>query len=153
MFVKKYLNLIFRKKQSEGISLTEEERDVLRKITRTGSVLTFVLLIAFLILTLTGLTKTGGILLILFWILLALLMRGYETTKAFCYPLLVLGCVTSNMYFPGIYLNWFGVKTTALVIPILQIIMFGMGTQLALKDFRQIMTAPGLFLLEPLRSL
>lgn len=89
-----------------------------------------------------GYTFPAGICLILFWFILAMISRRSELGKPFSYPLVVLGCVTSSMYFPDLYLKWFGIPTTHFVIPVLQVIMFGMGTQLAMRDFRQITRQP-----------
>ncbi|MDO5552937.1 MAG: bile acid:sodium symporter family protein [Planctomycetia bacterium] len=96
----------------------------------------------FVLLTSLHLPQFGGVCFILFWLAAAILARGSELGRPFCYPLVVLGCVTSSMYFPGLYLNWFGVPTTKFVIPVLQLIMFGMGTQLSLADFRQVTRQP-----------
>lgn len=93
--------------------------------------------------TIAGYYPVGGVALALFWFAAAGATQLSETTKPFTYPLVVIGCVTTSMYFPSLYESWFGFKTTGFVIPILQIIMFGMGTQLALKDFKQIIVQPG----------
>ncbi|MDO4574309.1 MAG: bile acid:sodium symporter family protein [Planctomycetia bacterium] len=106
-----------------------------------------VLLVTFVVLTGWGATSVAGIVLALFWLGAALYARFFPTFQPFCYPLVVLGCVTTSMYFPGMYRVWFGQNTTDFVTPILQVIMFGMGTQLAWKDFRQIAIQPwGVFI-------
>ena len=103
----------------------------------------FLLLASFVVCVAAGWHVAGGIALALFWFTAAGAVKFAGTTKPFSYPLVVLGCVTSSMYFPGLYKEWFGVPTMTFIIPILQIIMFGMGTQLSLKDFRQIVVQPG----------
>ncbi|TDD98553.1 bile acid:sodium symporter family protein [Flavobacterium cellulosilyticum] len=45
------------------------------------------------------------------------------------------------MYFPFLFINW-GFNTGILVIPMLQIIMFGMGTKLSLSDFKTELAKP-----------
>ena len=97
----------------------------------------------------------GGVFLILSWLVLSLWVRRFEFGRSFSYPLLVGAALTSSMYFPFIYLKmpylsfasdysmsvqW--LDSMKLITPILQVIMFGMGTQLTLGDFRQILKQP-----------
>ena len=44
--------------------------------------------------------------------------------------------------FPGAFDEWCGVKLATLVMPALQLIMFGMGTTLAIADFKRVATRP-----------
>ena len=46
------------------------------------------------------------------------------------------------MYFPEFYLHIGNVSTMMFIIPILQVIMFGMGTQLSLQDFQGVLKQP-----------
>ena len=96
----------------------------------------------FLVLTFTGIYKPGGLCFAGFWFALAMLVRCNDFTKSFSYTLIVIACVTSSMYFPEFYLNVGGVPTMAFIIPILQVIMFGMGTQLSVRDFQGVLKQP-----------
>ncbi|AWI09571.1 bile acid:sodium symporter family protein [Ereboglobus luteus] len=116
---------------------------ILKNIKTLAAASLLLMLAAFGVCTAAGWFAAGGIALALFWFAAAGAAKFSENTKPFSYPLVVIGCVTTSMYFPGLYESWFGFKTTGFVIPILQVIMFGMGTQLALKDFRQIIVQPG----------
>ena len=99
-------------------------------------------LAAFLVLTFLGLYKPGGLCLAAFWASLAVLAGLYPATRSFSYTLVVVACVTTSMYFPEFYLQIGETKTTVFIIPILQIIMFAMGTQLSLRDFHGILKQP-----------
>ena len=44
--------------------------------------------------------------------------------------------------FPSAFTEWGGVKLTALVVPAIQVIMFGMGTTLSLADFLRVAKRP-----------
>ncbi len=99
-------------------------------------------LAAFLTLTLFGVYKPGGLCLAGFWFSLSLLVRSHPFFKSFSYTLIVVACVTTSMYFPDFYLRVGGVPTMTFIIPILQVIMFGMGTQLALRDFQGVLKQP-----------
>ena len=101
------------------------------------------LLLAFIVLTIADFLSAGGIVFALFWFIAAIASKLFEASKPFTYPLVVIGCVTTSMYFPWMYREWFGVSTMGFITPILQVIMFGMGTQLSMKDFKQIVVQPG----------
>lgn len=111
---------------------------------------TFALLLLlsfFILLTLSGHPSAGGIVFIGFWLLAALFARLNEQMRPFSYPLVIFGAITSSMYFPWLYRSWYGFDTLKTITPILQVLMFGMGTQLGLKDFRQVAVQPwGVFI-------
>ena len=54
----------------------------------------------------------------------------------------ILGCAAAAFAFPGAFTEWFGVKLMSLVVPAIQVIMFGMGTTLTLADFHRVATRP-----------
>lgn len=117
------------------------------KILLVKTFLMFLLLAVFGVLTRLGYTALGGIFFIGFWLLGALFARLNEQMRPFSYPLVIFGAITSSMYFPWLYKSWNGFDTMKTITPILQVIMFGMGTQLGLRDFRQVITQPwGVFI-------
>ncbi|MDR0870205.1 MAG: bile acid:sodium symporter family protein [Planctomycetaceae bacterium] len=105
-------------------------------------VLGAMLLALFAALTYFGFYKPGGLCFAGFWFCLAGLVRFHALTKSFSYTIIVFGCVTTSMYFPDFYLHIGEVKTMVFIIPILQFIMFGMGTQLSLRDFYGVLKNP-----------
>ncbi len=54
----------------------------------------------------------------------------------------VLTCVTAALCFPWLFLTIGGYKLTGLIVPLIQIIMFGMGTTLSVGDFTRVLTMP-----------
>lgn len=54
----------------------------------------------------------------------------------------ILGCAAAAFTFPDSFTEWGGVKLTTLVVPAIQIIMFGMGTTLSLSDFMRVAKRP-----------
>ena len=54
----------------------------------------------------------------------------------------VLLCAAAALIFPEAFLSWGGVKLTSLVVPAIQMIMFGMGTTLAPADFVRVVKRP-----------
>ncbi|MBO7721667.1 MAG: bile acid:sodium symporter family protein [Kiritimatiellae bacterium] len=64
--------------------------------------------------------------------------RVARTVARQAFGLAILACAVVSFSFPGCFHAWFGVKLTSLVVPAIQIIMFGMGTTLSLDDFRRV---------------
>ena len=54
----------------------------------------------------------------------------------------ILLCAAVAFAFPSAFTEWGGVKLTSLVVPAIQIIMFGMGTTLSLADFLRVARRP-----------
>ncbi|TMU54775.1 bile acid:sodium symporter family protein [Flagellimonas algicola] len=95
--------------------------------------------IAFLI---TGNTQLSGPALVLFFLLLALALRGHSFLKGFSYTILIFAAVTLAMYYPSYFQEAGGFEFKTLIVPLLQIIMFGMGTAMSFKDFMGVVKMP-----------
>ena len=54
----------------------------------------------------------------------------------------IIACAVVSFLFPSAFTAWGGVKLTALVVPAVQLIMFGMGTTLTLDDFVRVAKCP-----------
>ena len=67
-------------------------------------------------------------------------MIGFLRKQAFA--LAILGSAAVSFAFPDCFREWGGVKLTDLVVPAIQVIMFGMGTTLSLADFARIARRP-----------
>jgi bile acid:Na+ symporter, BASS family len=57
-----------------------------------------------------------------------------ETLKGLSFTLQIFAFVSFTLYFPQIFTDW-GFNTNKLIVPSIQLIMFGMGTKLDLQDF------------------
>jgi BASS family bile acid:Na+ symporter len=112
------------------------------RIVFLWTIIGIAMLMTFVVLTFFAVYKLGGLCLAFFWFALAMLVRSNDFTKNFSYTLIVVACVTTSMYFPDFYLHVGNINTMAFIIPILQFIMFGMGTQLSLRDFQGILKQP-----------
>ncbi len=62
--------------------------------------------------------------------------------KKFAFTIWVLVFVAASMTFPGAFRVWFGKDLKILIVPLIQVITFGMGTTLGAKDFRRVLTMP-----------
>lgn len=83
-----------------------------------------------------------GILWILFWVLLGIGIRGQEALKGYTYTVMIFAAVTAAMFYPNWFTTWGGFTLSALIVPLLQLIMFGMGTSMSLKDFHGVIKMP-----------
>ena len=54
----------------------------------------------------------------------------------------ILACAAVAFAFPSAFAEWGGVKLTSLVVPAIQLIMFGMGTTLSPDDFLRVAKRP-----------
>ena len=69
-------------------------------------------------------------------------MRLFDIFRRQAFGLAILGCAAASFAFPSAFTEWGGVKLTTLVIPAIQVIMFGMGTTLSLGDFLRVVKRP-----------
>ncbi len=99
-------------------------------------------LLVYLFLYIRGDHSWGGILLLLFFLSLAMAFRGNRILKGFSYTLMIMAVVSIAMYHPQYFITVGNFKLSALIVPLLQIIMFGMGTELSLKDFSNVLKMP-----------
>ena len=88
------------------------------------------------LLTGTGLISVG------FFLFLGLFFRGNEQLKGFSFPVVIFGVVALGMFFPNYFQEIKEYKLTGLINPLIQLIMFGMGATLSLKDFAAVAQSP-----------
>jgi BASS family bile acid:Na+ symporter len=101
-----------------------------------------VFLLTYIFITVQHLHRWGGWLLMLFLISLAIAFRGNQFLKGLSYTLMILAVVSIAMYHPQHFKTVGSFKLSSLIIPLLQVIMFGMGTELSLKDFANVVRMP-----------
>lgn len=90
----------------------------------------------------TGNIHVAGPLLIGFFLVLAFGFRGYESLKGFAYTTVIFAAVTMALYYPKYFITVGDFKLTGLITPLIQIIMFGMGTSMSAKDFVAVFKTP-----------
>jgi len=102
----------------------------------------FVFLIIALIMVMTGNLASAGPLLIVFFISLAIGVRGFKAVKGFSYTIWIFTAVTASMFYPQYFTSLGSFELKLLIVPLLQIIMFGMGSQMSLNDFTGVIKMP-----------
>ncbi|OLY94391.1 bile acid:Na+ symporter, BASS family [Cnuella takakiae] len=101
-----------------------------------------VFLVAWLIVTVQQMHHWGGWLLMLSLLSLAIAFRGHHFLKGFSYTVMIFAAVSLTMYYPNYFKTVGDFNLSGLIVPLLQLIMFGMGTELSLQDFSRIVQMP-----------
>ncbi|MFC1539514.1 bile acid:sodium symporter family protein [Candidatus Latescibacterota bacterium] len=83
-----------------------------------------------------------GMLAVLMFSSLALFSMGNKVLKGYAFSVWVLASVAASMFYPNSFGEWFGYDLKILIVPLIQIIMFGMGTTLNMKDFARVFKLP-----------
>jgi bile acid:Na+ symporter, BASS family len=112
------------------------------KIFKLAILLAFLFLVIGLTMIMTGFLQKSGPLFILFFICLAMGFRGFPLLRGFTYTVTIFAAVTTALYYPSYFVDVNGFKLTKLITPLLQIIMFGMGTAMSFNDFKGIIKMP-----------
>ncbi len=89
-----------------------------------------------------GSNPASGIILFVLFYALSFTVQKTEKLKGLSFTCQIFAFVSFTLYFPQLFTNW-GFNTNSLIVPSIQIIMFGMGTKLSIKDFVKELTKPG----------
>jgi bile acid:Na+ symporter, BASS family len=89
-----------------------------------------------------GSNPASGIILFVLFYALSFTVQKTEKLKGLSFTCQIFAFVSFTLYFPQLFTNW-GFNTNSLIVPSIQIIMFGMGTKLSIKDFIKELTKPG----------
>lgn len=77
-----------------------------------------------------------------FLVLLAIGVRAHPATRGFSFTVCIFAAVSLAMFYPYVFTEVGGFNTQRLIVPLLQLIMFGMGTALSLGDFTRVVRMP-----------
>lgn len=72
----------------------------------------------------------------------ALFCMGHSFLKSFAFTVWVFAFVAASMFYPSGFMTWAGFNLGVLIVPLIQIIMFGMGTTLSVSDFTRVFKMP-----------
>ena len=108
-----------------------------------------------LYLIVSGLGATGGF---IFWLTdhpavvgscvtlaflsLALAFQKIDKLSGYAYTVMIFAAVSGAMFYPAFFLQIGGFDLKQLIVPLLMIIMFGMGTTMSLSDFGGVIKMP-----------
>ncbi len=119
--------------------MTSKEESPLRK---AGIVAAAICLMAYIVTLFTNTYQLSGWMLMLFFVSLAIFFRQTAALKGFSFTVMIFAAVSLAMYYPNYFVSIGDFKLSKLIIPLLQIIMFGMGSELSLKELRNVFKTP-----------
>lgn len=64
------------------------------------------------------------------------------TLRKFAFTVWVITCVVTAFCFPTVFSRWGDFELKTLIVPLIQLIMFGMGGTLAISDFTRVLKMP-----------
>ncbi len=109
------------------------------KIAIGFAILFLIISLAFIF---TGNLAGCGPFLIAMFLSLAIGVRGFASIKGLSYTIWIFTGVTAAMFFPQYFTTAGSFQFKTLIVPLLQIIMFGMGSQMSLDDFTGVIKMP-----------
>jgi BASS family bile acid:Na+ symporter len=99
------------------------------------------------VLTLAGSPFPIGPLLVLALVLLAIAFRGFASLKGFSYTIWILAAVSVAMFYPAYFFIVGNFQLKRLIVPFVQLTMFGMGAHMSFDDFKGVIKIPkGVFI-------
>lgn len=101
-----------------------------------------VFFIAFVVFSILNGAADAGPWLIACFLFLSAGFRAYDALKGFSFTMIIFAAVTTALCYPQYFVSWGGVKLAIFFTPLLQVIMFGMGTEMGVKDFAGVIKMP-----------
>ncbi|MFN9688841.1 MAG: bile acid:sodium symporter family protein, partial [Bacteroidota bacterium] len=114
----------------------------MKKLFQISLILSCLLFVGVAILAMSGNGSEAGIPLSLAFFLLSLGIRLHPFLKGFTFTVLIFSAVSLAMFYPDYFVQVGTFKPKVLIIPLLQIIMFGMGTTMSMQDFLGVLKMP-----------
>jgi len=89
----------------------------------------------------------SGPFVIVFFLLLVCFLKCTKNLSGFAFTFVIFAAVSASLYYPSAFLGFGDFKYKSLIVPLLMIIMFGMGTSMSVKDFARVAKMPkGVFI-------
>lgn len=101
-----------------------------------------VFLVLSLIAVFMGNWAVAGPLIILFFLIFAWFMKYVTVVKGLSFTVMIFAAVAASMFYPEYFTELGGFNLRRLIVPLLMIIMFGMGTAMSVDDFIGIVKMP-----------
>ena len=114
----------------------------MEKLNKIAAFITFLSLLAVIVLWALGRESILGIPLIGFFVSLAISIRSHTFLKGLSFTILIFAAVAAAMFYPKLFTSIGGFSLKKLIVPLLMIIMFGMGTAMSFKDFIGVVKMP-----------
>jgi BASS family bile acid:Na+ symporter len=114
-------------------------------MNKTGKLLyglSAVCLLIFILLSMQAMHQWAGVTLMLCFLFIAFAFRYHPLLKSLSFTVIIFAAVTMAMYYPQYFISWGSFKLSNLIIPLIQVIMFGMGTSMSVADFAGVIKSP-----------
>ena len=98
--------------------------------------------VATIVLWLVGEEGYTGIPLVVFFASLAVAIRTNQNLEGFSFTILIFAAVSAAMYYPELFTNIGNFDLIGLIVPLLMIIMFGMGSSMSLSEYAGVIKMP-----------
>jgi BASS family bile acid:Na+ symporter len=115
------------------------KRTILLRATAVS--FTVLLLLAFYVIATKGLQHAGFIV-VLILIFLAALINRSASLKSYTYTILIFAAASTALFYPQYFIGYGTLKFSSFVIPLIQLIMFCMGTAMSMQDFVGVLRSP-----------
>lgn len=89
-----------------------------------------------------GAGGAAGLPLTIGFVILALYVMGNPVLKGYAFTVWVFASVAASYNYPAAFDTWFGLDLGVTITPLIQVIMFGMGTTLSVRDFLRVAKMP-----------
>jgi len=104
-------------------------------------------LIAALVLHLAGLTSIAGVAVTAAIALLAAAANASKRFRPLAFTIWVVAFIACALFYPSIFISWWGFELKRTINPLVQVILFGMGMTLTFDDFARVLKMPrGVFI-------
>jgi bile acid:Na+ symporter, BASS family len=113
-----------------------------RFYVRVLSVLAILSLTGYAFSTVQQSHQHAGWMLMAFFVFVALAFRQFEWLKGYAFTITIFAAVSLAMYYPQYFVYVGDFKLSKLIVPLMQILMFGMGTALSVQDFARVLKMP-----------
>lgn len=104
--------------------------------------LCFTLGILSIILLGIGIWEFAGPIVIGFFVLFAVFLLRTKHFGGFAFTFFIFAAVSSALFYPQLFTSVAGFEFKTLIVPLLMLIMFGMGTSMSVQDFARVATMP-----------
>lgn len=101
-----------------------------------------IFLIAYIYIVATTHASYAGWALLLLFTCLAVAFKSSKALSGLSFTMIIFGTVGLSLYHPEYFLQWGDYKASNLITPLIQLIMFGMGTAMSIKDFAGVIKTP-----------
>lgn len=119
----------------------------MKQVYRLSMGVTLLMILTAGVMVVTGNFISAGPVVILFFIALGIGVQGYSRFEGFSFGMFIFAMVAMGLYYPQYFIELNGFQFSVLIIPLIQVIMFGMGTSMSFRDFVGVAKMPkGVFI-------